>query len=723
MRKASLLLFFLGCVSVAQAQHTLKAKLIDQSTWEPLIGGTAIIKGEVRAITDEDGILTINSLPEGQFEVEYEFTGYEPLKALYTFPLANPQYVFLVEMTPDATKLREVTVATTRSSRTIADIPTRIELISSQELDARNNMRPTDIRFLLNTSTGMQVYQSSVPSFNSSVRIHGLDGRFTQILRDGFPVYMGFANQLSLIQIPSLDLRQIEIIKGSSSTLHGGGAISGLVNLISRTPDERRAEVMVNANSALGFNISGFFAQRFDKIGFTMYGARNSNRAYDPAGISFSAIPETERYTFNPALTFYLSERTQLSFALNSMFEDRLGGDTKYIRGDGDSVHSYFQNNLTDRVSSQLSLRHYINDKSFFQIKNSVGFFKRDMDMRDYTFSGKQFTSFSEISWQHKTRKLEWILGVNEWTDNFDEDEQESFPSRDYQQFTLGAFAQNTWNVARWFSLETGLRTDYQNDYGVFVLPRFSGLFKFSSRLTARIGGGLGYRTPTIFTDAAERISYVDVLPIVPENIEAEKSIGGNFDINYKMPVFDNKGTFTINQLVFYTRINDPVELMQLTSGEYQYALREGHYDSKGTETNIRLKYGPYVLTAGYTFAKTRQTFNETTSNFPLSARHRANALFIYEARRNLRIGFEAAFTGKQTLTDQSESDSYWICSIMAEKMWKKVTVFINCENMLNVRQSKYEQIYTGTLTDPVFKDIYAPLDGVLANVGIKISL
>ncbi len=723
MRKASLLVFFLGCISAASAQHTLKAKLIDQSTWEPLIGGTATIKSQVRAVADENGILVVNALPEGQFEVEYNFTGYETKKAQYAFPLPNPQYVFFIEMTPDAQKLREVTVATTRSSRTIADIPTRIELISSQELDARNNMRPTDIRLLLNTSTGMQVYQSSVPSFNSSIRIHGLDGRFTQMLRDGFPVYSGFANQMSLIQIPSLDLRQVEIIKGSSSTLHGGGAISGLVNLISRAPDEHRVDVMVNANSALGFNISAFYAQRFNKIGVTVYGARNSNHAYDPAGISLSAVPETERYTFNPAFTFYFSERTQLTIALNSMFEDRLGGDTKYIRGEGDSVHAFFQRNVTDRVSSQTTLRHKINDKSFFQFKNSLGFFKRDLDMPDYAFSGKQFTSFSEFSWQHKTKKLEWILGVNEWTENFNEDNQENIIPRDYQQFTLGAFVQNTWNVARWFTLETGLRADYQNDYGVFVLPRFSGLFKISSRVTARLGGGLGYRTPTVFTDAAERINYVDVLPINADAIDAEKSIGGNFDINYKMPVFNKKGTFSINQLVFYTRINDPVELVQLPSEEYEYELQSGHYDSKGTETNIRLKYGQYVLLAGYTFAKIQQQFNETTSNFPLSARHRANALFIYEVRTNLRIGFEAAYTGKQTLNDQSTVKGYWICSIMAEKMWKHITVFVNCENMLNVRQSKYEQIYTGTLTQPVFKDIYAPLDGVLANVGIKISL
>jgi outer membrane receptor for ferrienterochelin and colicins len=126
-------------------------------------------------------------------------------------------------------------VSATRSSRTIANIPTRVEVISGEELDEKSNMKPGDIRMVLAESTGIQTQQTSATSGNSSIRIQGLDGKYTQIIRDGFPLYSGFSGGLGLLQVAPLDLKQVEVIKGSSSTLYGGGAIAGLVNLVSKT--------------------------------------------------------------------------------------------------------------------------------------------------------------------------------------------------------------------------------------------------------------------------------------------------------------------------------------------------------------------------------------------------------------------------------------------------------------------------------------------------------
>ncbi len=95
----------------------------------------------------------------------------------------------------------------------------------------------------------------------------------------------------------------------------------------------------------------------------------------------------------------------------------------------------------------------------------------------------------------------------------------------------------------------------------------------------------------------------------------------------------------------------------------------------------------------------------------------------MYEIEDKLKIGLEAYYYSPQQLNDGSMGEAYWLCALMVEKIWKRLSVFINFENILDTRQTKFGSIYTGTITSPVFKDIYAPLDGFVANGGIKIRL
>ena len=132
------------------------------------------------------------------------------------------------------------------------------------------------------------------------------------------------------------------------------------------------------------------------------------------------------------------------------------------------------------------------------------------------------------------------------------------------KQITTGLFVQNDFKASEKFSMETGLRGDYVKDYGFAVLPRLSMLFKFSSKLSSRVGGGMGYKTPTIFTEESERLLYKNVLPIDPDENEMEKSYGVNADINYRTKFADDKISFSINHLFFYTRIHDPLILESL---------------------------------------------------------------------------------------------------------------------------------------------------------------
>ena len=351
-----LAIFVLSVQSVV-AQNIFKAVVKDGDTKEVLVGVNAIVeKTTYGASSDADGTIIIKDIPDGVQRIKFSYLGYETETKSFTFPLASatPVEIFLEQ---DEEALEEVIISSTRGTRTIQNIPTRVEFISREELDEKGSMKPGDIRMLLNESTGIITQQTSATSGNAAIRIQGLDGRYTQILKDGFPVFAGAASGLGLLQTPPLDLKQVEIIKGSTSTLYGGGAIAGLVNLISKTPEEKRElSLHLNGTSGKGLDVSGFYGQKFEKVGTTIFAAYNRNWAYDPSNTGFTAIPQFDRYVFNPKLFLYLTENTEMSIGLNTMFENRLGGDIEYIKGKGDDVHSYFEENKNSYETELKSL-------------------------------------------------------------------------------------------------------------------------------------------------------------------------------------------------------------------------------------------------------------------------------------------------------------------------------------------------------------------------------
>jgi outer membrane receptor for ferrienterochelin and colicins len=716
-------LFFTGSVC---AQNTFKALIKDAKTNQSIPGVTVKVQGtNIASVSGTDGLVLLNHIPSGKQFIQFSYPGFKIRTDTLSFPLEQtaPQQIVMEPAEHDK-ELEEVMISATRSSRTIANIPTRVEVIAGEELDEKGNMKPGDIRMLLAESTGIQTQQTSAISGNSSIRIQGLDGKYTQIIRDGFPLYGGFSGGLGLLQIAPLDLQQVEVIKGSSSTLYGGGAIAGLVNLVSKKPaNQRQLDFLFNGTSASGFDASGFYAQKFTKTGTTIYAAYNHGAAYDPSNTGLTAIPQFDRFTLNPKLFIYFNETTTLSAGLNTTIEKRIGGDLEYIKDGGSTQHSYFEENKTQRYSTQIELAHQLNDKEKLILRNSVSYYNRSIGLPGYLFSGVQLSTYSEANYSRKGEKADWVAGVNFLSDHFKEDKNSNSALRSYKYTTVGGFVQNTWNAAKKITVESGIRGDYHNDYGFFFLPKISGLWKVNENFSTRLGVGLGYKAPSVFTEDAERIQFRNVLPVDVASTKAERSYGANYDVNYQTALFDEQIGFSINQMFFYTRVNNPVLLTATAGGDLAYIQPNGNLDTKGMETNAKITYGDFKLFIGYTLADVNQRRSGHSTVYPLVSKHRLNNVLMYEVEDKWKIGAEAYYFSKQRLNDGTTGKSYWTAGLMAEKLWSKFSIFLNFENLTDTRQTKFDRIYTGPVTNPVFKDIYAPVDGLVVNGGIKFKL
>ncbi|MGI4729697.1 MAG: TonB-dependent receptor [Janthinobacterium lividum] len=704
------------------SQNIFKAFVCDGKTKQVLAGATVIIPElKLAATSDTGGLIILKNIPNGKYEVEISYVGYNKLEKVFIFPMKAQGETLDLTLNPKGDELGEVVVQSTRTNQNLRDVPTRIEALPLEELDEKGTMRPGDIKMLLGEITGINVQQTSAVSGSANFRIQGLDSRYTQLLKDGMPLYQGFSGGLGILQISPLDLKQVEFIKGSASTLYGGGAIAGLVNLISKTPaDEPELSFLLNGTSAKGTDASGFYSQKWKHVGTTIFGSYDYNGAYDPSLTGFSAIPKTDRFTFNPKLFLYLDNGDTGWFGVNTTYENRYGGDMQVLNGNADQLHQYFERNKSFWISTQLSYTHKINEESKLNFKNTVGYFDRDLSQPGFKFSGKQNASFSEVNYVVHGERADWVTGANLITDHFTV--AAPFTNLGYSLTTAGVFGQNTFKPADWFSLESGLRADYNTPApnnklkGFFILPRINALFKLNEHFTSRIGGGLGYKMPTLFNDQSEQQGYENINPLSFGNTKAEQSIGGNGDVNFRSAIGD--AFLNINQLFFYTHVNDPLLLLNNV-----FTNASGFIGTQGTETNVKLSVDDFGFYLGYTYTDTKQHFAGQTSTQPLTAKNRLNFDATYEIEDRFRAGAEAFYTGSQLLNDGTTGRGYITFGLLVQKMWKHLDVFVNAENLTDRRQTRWDNIYTGSITSPVFRDIYAPLEGVVVNAGIRIKL
>jgi outer membrane receptor for ferrienterochelin and colicins len=148
-----------------------------------------------------------------------------------------------------------------------------------------------------------------------------------------------------------------------------------------------------------------------------------------------------------------------------------------------------------------------------------------------------------------------------------------------------------------------------------------------------------------------------------------------------------------------------------------------GYLLSQGAETNIKLVMDELVFYLGYTYTNTKQYFNGQTTTQSLTPKNQFNFDSTYEIEGNFRFGAESFYTGPQLLNDGTTGRGYVTFGLLVQKMWKHVDIFINGENLTDQRQTRWGSIYTGSMANPHFGDIYAPLDGAVINVGIRIKI
>jgi outer membrane receptor for ferrienterochelin and colicins len=597
-----------------------------------------------------------------------------------------------------------VEVSATRSGKRLEDQPMRVEVLEREEIEEKLLMTPGDIVMMLNEMGGMRVQATSPSLGAASVRIQGMRGRYTRFLSDGLPLFGEQVGALSLLQIPPMDLAQVEVIKGVASSLYGAGAMGGVVNLIARRPGpEAQREFLLNRSTRGATDAVMWLGQPLSsRWGLTLLGGGHWQDQTDVNGDAWSDLPGYSRAVVRPRLSWDNGGGRTFFATTGVTIEDRSGGA-------GFHREALDTRKFDAGVVGQTLVRgrYVVSARAAFAQQ------RHDHQFGDIQERDRHDTGFGEVTMRGAAGRHTWVAGAAV--------EREAYRARDLPRFDFtymvpGVFVQDDVNVASWLALSASARLDRHSEYGTFLSPRVSALAR-SGAWNSRLSVGTGFFGPSPLTEETEAAGLSPLS--IPGPLQAEEGRSASFDVSRT----DGPASYTVT--LFASEIRHPIDVALSETGLVLTNLAEPT-TNRGVELLGTLRHAPFALTGSYTYVRSRQHEGGAPADVPLTPRHSAGLVGMVEREDVGRVGVELYYTGVQRLDDnphRSESEPYVILGLLAEKQFGKLRLFVNGENLTGVRQTRWDPLLRqrraadGRWT----VDAWAPLDGRTINGGVRL--
>jgi iron complex outermembrane receptor protein len=620
-----------------------------------------------------------------------------------------------IELHPKETVEDAITVYATRTDTRLQDLPTRVEVLNREEIEEKMLMTPGDIMMMLNETGGLRVQTTSPSLGAASVRIQGMRGRYTRFLADGLPLFGQQGGGLGILQIPPTDLGQVEVIKGVSSALYGAGAMGGVVNLISRRPTAEPVHEFLLNRSSLGATDATMFlaSQLSNHWSASLLGSGDWQEQRDIDKDKWSDIAGYSRGVVRPRFFWDNGNGKSALIVGGVTIEDRTGGTQPggILQATGSPYIEALDTRRYDLGATyQFTIRdrYVVSTRFAGSLQNHVHRFGeiRERDRHEMLFG--------ELALRGSFRRNTWVVGVAADRDAYRPQDVSRFA---YTFVTPGVFVQDDIELAPWVSVSASARADFHSRYGTFVSPRFSALFR-AAGWTSRLSAGQGFFAATPLTEETEAAGLTRLT--VPRNLLVERGRSLSIDLSRKLgPVF-------ASATAFGSHVRNPIRVDR--ASVYQLTNAPQPTDNRGVELLATWRNSPFSVTTSYTYVRSREWESGQRVDVPLTPRHSAGLVGVWERESVGRIGVEFYYTGKQRLEQnpyRSTSQPYISIGFLAEKRVGPVRLFINAENLTNVRQTRWNSLLRpNRAADGRWTvDAWAPLDGRVINGGIRFQL
>jgi iron complex outermembrane receptor protein len=691
-------------------QPTIRVEV--KSDVGPILDAEVAVSGH-RVRTGQDGVAILPATL-GQVDISVTKQGFFPARTSLDVDAAR-EWSLQIELKPEQEQHEKVTVYATRNDVRLQDSPLHVEVVSEDEINEEVAMRPGDISMLLNEMGGIRVQTTSPALGAASVRVQGMRGRYTAFLSDGLPLFGQQGAGLGLLQIPPMDLGQVEVIKGNASALYGSSAMAGVVDLISRRPTAEPVHEFLFNRSSLGETDASMFlaSQLTPHWGASLLGGGYWQEHQDVNGDGWADVAGYARGVVRPRFYWDNQKGGTALLTAGMVYEDRSGGTLPgaVLPATG---QPYIEALDTHRYDVGGNLQWVLDSGFVLTGRFSASDQEHRHQFGDDVERDRHDLLFGEVSVKGTTGKNTWVAGFADQRDVF---RPRDTPRFAYTYVVPGLFAQDDVNVTSWLSVSASARLDFHNRYGTFFSPRLSALLR-KRGWTSRVSAGQGFFAPTPLTEETEAAGLSRLL--LPAPLKSERGRSASVDLTRSMGSVSVTGTF------FASNIDHPVYVER--GAVYAIFNLPGPTKNRGAELLATWRQSPFNVTASYTYVRSSELEPPGRAEVPLTPRQSLGVVGMWEKEGISRIGVECYYTGRQRLEYNPYRDfsaPYVLVGAMAErKIAAHVKLFLNLENLTNVRQTRWDPLLLPArgIDGRWTVDAWAPLDGRVINGGARFS-
>jgi len=527
-----------------------------------------------------------------------------------------------------AKELESVIVTATRNERMMGNLPMPVSLVSKATIKGMGSVRLNDV---LTEQTGLVV----VPQINgqgNGIQVQGFNPDYTLILIDGEPIIGRLTGSLELSRITVGNIKQIEIVKGPSSSLYGSDALAGVINIITEKPKGNKATASLRYGTNNTLDVNGDVSLTAGKLGVYVFANRYHTDGYDlsPQNYGKTVSPFTN-YTLNSRISYKFNSKTDLSIAGRFFNEDQIfrfevesGGDVIRTAGIGNTNDWNFNPVLTHRFSDRFKVvgryynTHYKTATNLTLESDGSQYYQDDFKQ---SFERPEFNAEYYFNDRNILTVGGGFIKETVQTSRYSDETTR-------KQGTQYGFFQHEWIPKDRLTVIAGGRYDYNTIYGSQFSPKLSSRYELNKNLTFKASGGVGFKSPDFRQlyfnfnnsaaggysvlgtevavlrlkelDAAGQIDTYLFDPTLLGNLQAERSVSINAGAHATL-----WPSLTMDMNFFHNSINNLIETQAVAitnSGQSIYSYRNiQRAYTQGIESNFSYPVAKHLsLSVGY---------------------------------------------------------------------------------------------------------------------------